>query len=80
MKVTELRELTLDELRSREADLSEELSRLKIQLALKRLDNPLKARVARRDLARVKTVINEKILTGATERTAPAGARDANKA
>ena len=40
---------------------------MKIQLALKRLDNPLKARIARRDLARIKTVINEKIRTGATE-------------
>ena len=80
MKVTELREMNLDELKAREAELSEELSRMKIQLALKRLDNPLKARVARRDLARIKTIINEKILAGATERKTPAGARDANKA
>ena len=80
MKVTELREMNLDELKSREAELSEELFRLKIKLALKRLDNPLKARVARRDLARIKTIINEKVLTGATERKTPAGARDANKA
>lgn len=64
MKVTELREMNLDELKVREEELSEELSRLKIQLALKRLDNPLKARIARRDLARIKTVINEKIQTG----------------
>ena len=68
MKVTELREMTIDELKVREEELSEELSRMKIQLALKRLDNPLKARIARRDLARIKTVINEKILTGATDR------------
>jgi large subunit ribosomal protein L29 len=66
--------MTIDELRGREEELSEELSRMKIQLALKRLDNPLKARVARRDLARVKTVIKEKIMTGATERKAPAHA------
>ena len=79
MKVTELREMTLDELKAREAELSEELSRMKIQLALKRLDNPLKARVTRRDLARVKTVINEKIQTGATGRQTPAGASDAKK-
>ena len=65
MKVTELREMNLDELKAREAELAEELSRMRIQLALKRLDNPLKARVARRDLARIKTVINEKIRTGA---------------
>jgi large subunit ribosomal protein L29 len=80
MKVTELREMTLDELKARESDLSEELSRMKIQLALKRLDNPLKARVTRRDLARVKTVINEKIQTGATGRQTPAGAGGAGKA
>ncbi|HEY5133032.1 MAG TPA: 50S ribosomal protein L29 [Candidatus Krumholzibacteriaceae bacterium] len=80
MKVTELREMTLEELKAREAELSEELSRMKIQLALKRLDNPLKARVTRRDLARVKTVINEKIRTGETGRQTPAGAGNANKA
>jgi large subunit ribosomal protein L29 len=65
MKVTELREMSIDELKVRADELSEELSRMKIQLALKRLDNPLKARNARRDLARIKTVINEKIRTGA---------------
>jgi len=79
MKVTELREMTLDELRAREAELSEELSRMRIQLALKRLDNPMKARVTRRDLARIKTVIKEKIMIGATERHAPAGAAGAKK-
>jgi large subunit ribosomal protein L29 len=77
MKVTELREMTLDELRVREAELSEELSRMKIQLALKRLDNPLKARTTRRDLARIKTIIKEKSMVGATERRAPAGAAGA---
>lgn len=80
MKVTELREMSYDELKVREDELSEELSRMKIQLALKRLDNPLKARNARRDLARIKTVINEKILTGARVAKAPASPGDAKKA
>jgi large subunit ribosomal protein L29 len=79
MKVTELREMNLDELTIREEELSEELSRMKIQLALKRLDNPLKARIARRDLARIKTVINEKIRTGETAARAPAGPGNAKK-
>jgi large subunit ribosomal protein L29 len=60
MKAVELKELTLDELIDREEDLSEELSRLRIQLSIKRLDNPLQVRVVRRDLARVKTIIAEK--------------------
>ena len=80
MKVTELREMNIDELKVRQEELSEELSRMKIQLALKRLDNPLKARLARRDLARIKTVINEKIRTGETAEKAPASPGDAKKA
>ena len=43
-----------------EEELTEELSRLRIQLSIKRLDNPLQVRVVRRDLARVKTIITEK--------------------
>jgi large subunit ribosomal protein L29 len=64
MKAVELREMTLEELRSREEELAEELARLRIQLSIKRLDNPLQMRVTRRELARVKTVINEKMTAG----------------
>jgi large subunit ribosomal protein L29 len=60
MKAIELKELTLDELISREEELTEELARLRIQLSIKRLDNPLQVRVVRRDLARVKTFIAER--------------------
>ncbi len=60
MKAVELKELTLDELIGREEDLTEELTRLRIQLSIKRLDNPLQVRVVRRDLARVKTLITAK--------------------
>ncbi len=62
MKAVELREMTLEELKAREAELSEELAHLRIQLSIKRLDNPLKVREVRRDLARIKTVIREKML------------------
>ncbi len=72
MKVTELREMTIEELRAREAELAEEISRNRIQLALKRLDNPLKARTTKRDLARVKTVIEEKMRAGAAATKPPA--------
>jgi large subunit ribosomal protein L29 len=60
MKAVELRELTLEELMSREEELVEELARLRIQLSIKRLDNPLQVRSARKDLARVKSIIAEK--------------------
>ena len=73
MKAIEIRELTLDELEVRENELAEELARLRIQLAIKRLDNPLQVRVAKRELARVKTIIKEKSLAPlATESPRPA--------
>ncbi len=65
MKAVELREMTLEELMLREEDLVEELTRSRIQLSIKRLDNPLQVRGTRRELARVKTIITEKI--GAVE-------------
>ncbi|MCU0639098.1 MAG: 50S ribosomal protein L29 [Candidatus Krumholzibacteria bacterium] len=61
MKSVELRELTLDELKLREEDMVEELTRNRIQLSIKRLDNPLQVRNTKRDLARVKTIIKEKL-------------------
>jgi large subunit ribosomal protein L29 len=80
MKVTELRDMTIEELQAREAELSEEISRMRIQLALKRLDNPLKARVARRDLARIKTIMREKIQAGAVATPPKAASPDTGKA
>ncbi len=77
MKAVELRELTLDELVVRESELAEELARLRIQLAIKRLDNPLQVRVAKRELARVKTILNEKSLTQpATEKEPETGEKN----
>jgi large subunit ribosomal protein L29 len=66
MKAREMREMTLEELIAQEEGLTEKLAREKIQLSIKRLDNPLQIRVTRRDLARVKTVINERLQAGET--------------
>ena len=60
MKVSEIRELTLDELRQREQDIAEELFNLKFQRATAQLENKMRVRQIRRDLARVKTIIQEK--------------------
>jgi len=60
MKAIELREMTLDELAGMERELEEELTQYRIQLSIRRLDNPIKVRQTRRELARVKTIINEK--------------------
>lgn len=58
--------MTLEELMVRRDEFTEKLAREKIQLSIKRLDNPLQIRVTRRDLARVKTVLNERLRAGET--------------
>jgi len=64
MKAVELREMMLEELEGRESELLEELIQYKMQLAIKRLDNPLLVRETKRELARIKTIINEKKRNG----------------
>jgi large subunit ribosomal protein L29 len=60
MTANELRDLSVDELRHREHELEDQLFRMRMQKALGQLDVPLKVRAARRDLARVKTVLRQK--------------------
>ena len=60
MKVAEVRELTVDDLRAREKDLADQLFRLRIQKSMGQLEAPIKLRLVRRDLAKVKTVLRER--------------------
>ena len=60
MKVMEVRDLAVDELRQREQELDDQLFRLRIQKAMGQLEAAHKLRSLSRDLARVKTVLREK--------------------
>ena len=60
MKVAEIRELGVDELRAREKELDDQLFRLRIQKSMGQLEAPAKVRTVRRDLAKVKTILREK--------------------
>jgi large subunit ribosomal protein L29 len=60
MKASEIRELDLGELRTREKDLDDQLFRLRIQKSMGQLEAPAKVREVRRDLARIKTILREK--------------------
>ena len=60
MKAAELKGLSLDELRKRLADEEESLGNLRFQLATSQLKSPIRVRSVRRDIARLKTFINEK--------------------
>ena len=59
MKIEEIRQLPLEELKIKLQDAEEELGNLKFQLALHQLDNPLRVRILRRDIAKLKTIIKE---------------------
>ncbi|MCD6102081.1 MAG: 50S ribosomal protein L29 [Candidatus Cloacimonetes bacterium] len=63
MKPNELREMNLSELKLKENDLLEEVFNLRFQKSTNRLENPMKIREAKKDIARVKTIIKEKELT-----------------
>lgn len=65
MEAKELRDLTVDDLTQKRAELREEIGHLKLKRATSRLENPMKLRQTKRDLARVETVLKEKALAGA---------------
>ena len=60
MKTHELRNLSSDELRARERDLTDEIFHLRLRRATAQLSSPMKLRASRRDLARVKTLLRER--------------------
>ncbi len=59
MKAEQIRELSPAEMSARIAELEEERFRLRFRSATEALDDPLRLRVIRRDIARLKTVLRE---------------------
>ena len=60
MKVTDIRNMTTEELNEKLAELKKELFNLRFQHAVNQLENPHKMTEVKRDIARVMTVLNEK--------------------
>ena len=60
MKVTELRDVTADQLQAKLKELKSELFNLRFQHAINQLDNPHKISDVKKDIARVMTVLQEK--------------------
>ena len=55
MKYSELTDLTGEELRRKEAEFRDELFKLRLRQATTQLENPMRVRQLRRDIARIKT-------------------------
>ena len=64
MKVTEIREMSVDELRGRENELDDQIFRLRIQKSMGQLEAPARVRELRKDLAKIKTILREKAVQG----------------
>ncbi len=62
MKVKEARDLTDKELEEKVMEFKEELFNLRFQLATGQLDNHMRIKDVRRNIARIKTVIRERAL------------------
>jgi large subunit ribosomal protein L29 len=62
MEAKELRDMSMDDLTQKRTELREEIGHLKLKRATSRLENPMKLRQTKRDLARVETLLREKTL------------------
>jgi large subunit ribosomal protein L29 len=58
MKIKELKEMTADELKHREQELVDQLFKLRFQKSLGQLESPMKIKNIKKDIARIKTLLN----------------------
>ncbi|MBK9323394.1 MAG: 50S ribosomal protein L29 [Bdellovibrionaceae bacterium] len=61
MKFTEIKDLSVVELKKRRAGLSEELFQARIKNTIGQLSNPIEIRNLRRDIAKINTAIVKKV-------------------
>ncbi len=67
MKASEIRELTSDEMRQRLGEFTEELFNLRFQHATDQIENPMKLRYVKKDIARTKTILREREMVSSRE-------------
>jgi large subunit ribosomal protein L29 len=60
VKPNELREMSVEDLTNRLGELTEERFRLRFRSATESIENPMRFRAIRRDIARIKTILEEK--------------------
>lgn len=60
MKPADLRNMSESELQAHQETLVDELVNLRVKLSMRQLDNPLRVRALRRDIARTMTILRQK--------------------
>ena len=67
MKANEIRKMTSSDLEKELVELKSELFKLRFQLALNGLENPMKIKNTKKDIAKIKTILKERELTESAE-------------
>lgn len=60
MKAQDMKDMTIEELKAHHESLLDEMANIRVKLVLRQLDNPLRVRHLRRDIARANTLIRQK--------------------
>jgi large subunit ribosomal protein L29 len=71
VKPNELRDMSMEDLETRLGELTEERFRLRFRSATESIENPMRFRAIRRDIARIKTILKEKSGVGSQEPGTP---------
>jgi len=72
VKPNELRDMSVEDLGSKLTELTEERFRLRFRSATESIENPMRFRAIRRDIARIHTILKEKSGAASQESGAPA--------
>ena len=67
MKANEIRKMTSSDLEKELGELKSEIFKLRFQLATNGLDNPMKIKNTKRDIARIKTILKEREIAATEE-------------
>ena len=59
MKIKEFKDMSADELKHKEAELVDQLFKLRFQKSLGQLESPMKIKTLKRDIARIKTLLRQ---------------------
>ena len=67
MKINKIKEMSSPELEKEIGELKQELFKLRFKLATNGLDNPMRIKEVKKDIARIKTVLRQRELEGAAK-------------
>ena len=62
MKADSIREMTIEEMHQNISDKNEELLNLRFQNTIGQVENPQRIKIVRRTIARIKTILNQKMM------------------